>query len=175
MQAPTSYAGPRRDEKKSKPTFSQTAQTNTSQDTATVQRLLAKKGNSVYSVHPEDDVIVAIELLNEKKIGAVLVINEKGKLEGILSERDVVRKMTEIPGQVRMQKVKSLMSSKLITCTPSDSLTSVLRKMTEGRFRHMPVLDNGRLTGILTIGDVVHFRLSELEHEAVRLKQIIVG
>lgn len=175
MQAPTSYAGPRRKDKKADRTYSQTVRSNTSSNTSTVADLIEKKGTTVFSVRKEDEITKAIETLNEKRIGAVLVLSDAGKLEGILSERDIVRKMLEIPGRVRMQTVETLMTKKVQTCSPDEALMTVLRRMTDGRFRHMPVMDGDTLKGVLTIGDVVHYRLEELEHEAVQLKQMVVG
>lgn len=175
MQAPTSYAGPRRKDKKKKATYSQTVKNNTSSGMSTVADLIGEKGDIVFSVRKEDEIVKAIEILNEKRIGAVLVLSKDGALEGILSERDIVRKMLDLPGRVRMQSVETLMTKKVQTCSPDEPLMTVLRRMTDGRFRHMPVMDGSKLKGILTIGDVVNFRLNELEHEAVKLKQIIVG
>ena len=175
MQAPTSYAGPRANDGKRKTTYSQSVETNMTGDNSTVGALLAKKGDTVFSIGRNEDIATAIELLNEKHIGALLVLSASGELEGILSERDIVRKMLEIPGRVRMEKVEALMTSNVQTAKPEESLVNVLKRMTEGRFRHMPVLDGAKLVGILTIGDVVHHRLNELELETVQLKQIVVG
>lgn len=115
-------------------------------------------------------------LLHEKRIGAVLVTDQNGSMVGILSERDIVRRMAETPGQTLPQKVEDLMTREVVTCRQSDPLIGVLRTMTDGRFRHMPVVsDDAQLEGIVTIGDVVQFRLNELEYETLRMKQMIVG
>ena len=104
-----------------------------------------------------------------------MVTDQNGALQGILSERDIVRRMADTPGQTLPQSVEALMTREVQTCAPEDRLMDVLKTMTEGRFRHMPVLSDGRLCGVITIGDVVHFRLQELEYEALRMKQMIVG
>ncbi|MEM9014915.1 MAG: CBS domain-containing protein [Pseudomonadota bacterium] len=175
MRAPTSYAGPRQSEKKHDATFSQTEKTNISTKEATVETLLAEKGNDVFSVQPDELMLKAVSLLREKRIGALVVTSPDGALEGILSERDIVRKLAETPGQVLQQKVEMLMTRKVQVCSPKDSLIQVLRRMTENRFRHMPVVSGDKLIGLVTIGDVVHHRLNQLEHESVQLKQMIVG
>ncbi len=176
MPAPTSYAGPRRDEGKKHPkTYSQTATTNQATDFGTVAQLLERKGNNVYSVQPDDIMGKAVDILREKRIGALIVTSARGELKGILSERDIVRKLSETPGQVLKQKVEMLMTRKVQVVSPEDPLVEVLHRMTEGRFRHMPVIEKGKLIGMVTIGDVVNFRLKELEYETIRLKQIIVG
>lgn len=175
MRAPTNYAGPRRDEKARVVTVSQSERSNVAVTFGTVDKLLAQKGGDIHAVRPDDSLQRAVDLLREKRIGAVLVLSEAGTLEGILSERDIVRKLSDSSGDVLEQKVEALMTRKVQTCSPGDSLMTVLRTMTDGRFRHMPVTENGALVGIITIGDVVHYRLRELELEAVKLKQMIVG
>jgi len=178
FRAPTSYQGPTRKTKKDKPqrTVSQSAQTNVAAgQVATVAKLLAMKGNSVVTIRPEDTLKDAVDLLAEKRIGALVVTDANNKLVGILSERDIVRKLAATPGQTLPQSVEENMTKKVMPCTPADSLVSVLHTMTKGRFRHMPVLDNDTLVGIVTIGDVVHYRLDELEYEALQLKQMVVG
>ncbi|MEM7747924.1 MAG: CBS domain-containing protein [Pseudomonadota bacterium] len=173
---PSSYQAPTRGDKDNAPTVSQSVQSNMSAQNSTVATLLDKKGNDIFSVRPDQTIEAVVMLLRDKRIGAVLVTDDAGNMVGILSERDIVRRMADTPGQTLPQKVEDLMTSKVVTCTPSDQLIDVLRKMTNGRFRHMPVTDNnGQLLGLITIGDVVNFRLNELEYEALRMKQMIVG
>jgi CBS domain-containing protein len=140
-----------------------------------VSRLLAAKGNDVYSIGPGNTVHDAVKILREKRIGALLVIDENNKLTGILSERDIVRKMAEMPGKTLPSAVKDLMTKEVITCGPDETIVQVLKLMTEKRIRHIPVVQGDDLLGMITIGDVVHHRMAELEHEALRLKQLIVG
>ncbi|MDJ0859802.1 MAG: CBS domain-containing protein [Dinoroseobacter sp.] len=173
---PASYQAPTRgDAKSDKKTVSQSVSSNLTKDTASVRSLLSGKGGAVFSVSPDDTLADAVTALRDKGIGALVVTDSGGALQGILSERDIVRKLAETPGQTLPQKVSENMTKAVETCTPDDPLIDVLRRMSEGKFRHMPVLENGALSGMITIGDVVNFRLKELEHEALQLKQMIVG
>ncbi len=161
---------------KSSDTKSQSAETNLASTVSTVADLLVEKGNKIISVHPNDTIQAAIKVLAENKIGAVLVQECAGKIIGILSERDIIRKLNQAPDQVLSLKVEELMTKKVTTCVANDTLTEILQKMTNGRFRHMPAVDSSEsLIGIVSIGDVVHYRLHELEYEALRMKQMIVG
>ncbi|WP_170421284.1 CBS domain-containing protein [Ruegeria arenilitoris] len=173
--APSSYQPPTRGDKAGSSTYSQSAESNLSHTQTTVAKLLEGKGDAVFSVRPNDTIHSVVEILKEKRIGAVVVTDQNGALQGILSERDIVRRMADTPGQTLPQSVEALMTRDVRTCTPDDLLMDVLKTMTEGRFRHMPVLRHGKLCGMITIGDVVHFRLKELEYEALRMKQMIVG
>lgn len=172
---PSSYQNPMRRDSQREKTSSQSVQTNLANDTSTVRKLLAGKGGSIFSIGPDETIATAVDVLHEKGIGALLVTNPEGELVGILSERDIVRKLSETPGKTLPQTVSENMTHNVVTCTPDDTLISVLQRMTKDKFRHMPVLDNGRLAGMVTIGDVVHYRINELEHEALQLKQMIVG
>ncbi|WP_170472451.1 CBS domain-containing protein [Ruegeria profundi] len=173
--APTSYQAPTRGDKQDKSTYSQSTGSNLSQSQTTVAKLLEGKGDAVFSVRPNETIHTVVNILKEKHIGAVLVTDQNGALQGILSERDIVRRMADTPGQTLPQSVEDLMTKEVQSCSPDDTLNAVLKTMTEGRFRHMPVVRDGLLCGMITIGDVVHFRLKELEYEALRMKQMIVG
>lgn len=175
MRAPTNYAGPRRKQPAEPPTVSQSVESNLPSGPTTVKHILEFKGSDIFSVRASDTLQTAVNLLREKRIGAVLVLSEEGGLEGILSERDIVRQMAEGQANDLGNPVGSVMTKAVKSCGPDDLLLAVLKTMTEGRFRHMPVMDGERLMGIVTIGDVVHFRLKELEHEAMKMKQMIVG
>ncbi|MEL6954690.1 MAG: CBS domain-containing protein [Pseudomonadota bacterium] len=171
--APSSYQAPTR--KDSTGRHSQSTKTNLAVEAATVEKLIAQKGNSVYAIRPGDTLNQAVQVLAEKRIGALMVTDDDGMMQGILSERDIVRKLAETPGTTLPQTVGENMTRNVVSCSPDDLLVTVLQRMNEGRFRHMPVLEDGVLMGMLTIGDVVGFRLRELEHEALQLKQLIVG
>lgn len=173
--APTSYQPPTRGDKADTATYSQTVESNLAHSQSTVAKLLEGKGDAIFSVRPGDTIGHVVGVLKEKRIGAVVVTDQNGTLQGILSERDIVRRMADTPGQTLPQQVEALMTKSVRTCTPEDTLTDVLKTMTEGRFRHMPVVKDGNLCGMITIGDVVNFRLRELEYEALRMKQMIVG
>ncbi|WP_346914823.1 CBS domain-containing protein [uncultured Roseibium sp.] len=156
-------------------TRSQSSETNLQHDTAIVRNLLQSKGADVFGLRPQNTLHEAVEMLRDKKVGALIVKDSEGKLRGILSERDIVRKLAETPGQTLAQRVEDVMTTNVETCELDDPLILVLRKMTDGRFRHMPVIEDGNLVGIVSIGDVVNYRLNELEYEALQLKQLIVG
>ena len=173
--APTSYQGATATMPQKQRTHSQSLVSNTAGETGTVAQLMATKDAQVISIRPQDTISNAVGILKERRIGALMVTDETGGLKGILSERDIVRKLAETPGQTLPQSVAENMTAKVVTCAPSDSLVDVLKNMTDGRFRHMPVVDDGKILGMVTIGDVVQFRLSELEHETLQLKQMIVG
>lgn len=172
---PSSYQAPNRKSEEKTKTMSQSTDTNMSAAAATVQMILDQKGGDVFSIRPQDTLGHAVTVLRDKRIGALLVTDANGTLQGILSERDIVRKLAETPGQTLPQQVSDVMTTAVKTCTPEEDMVSVLRRMTEGRFRHMPVADDTGLVGMVTIGDLVNFRLTQLEHEALQLKQLIVG
>ncbi|MEM1232576.1 MAG: CBS domain-containing protein [Pseudomonadota bacterium] len=172
---PASFRPPIRGDKQKKRTASQSKATNLKQETGTVAQLLEGKSSGVIAIRPEDTLSHAVSVLAEKRIGALIVTDEAGVLVGILSERDIVRKLAATPGQTLPQSVSENMTSKVVTCERIDTLVEVLRRMTEGRFRHMPVVDGDEPIGMVTIGDVVQYRLAEVEQEALQLKQMVVG
>ncbi|WP_425098571.1 CBS domain-containing protein [Tropicibacter sp. S64] len=172
---PASYQPHTRGDDEQDRSMSQTLETNLSAAQTTVGHVLDGKGGDVYWVAPEDTVHHAVEVLRDKRIGALLVKNPQGEVVGILSERDIVRRLADTPGTTLPQTVKDLMVTKVETTTRDETLVRVLRRMTDGRFRHMPVMDEGFAIGMITIGDVVNYRLTALEYEALKLKQLIVG
>lgn len=139
------------------------------------QILREKGGDGVMSVKPGSSVADAAKLLSEKRIGSVVVSGDGKSAEGILSERDIVRELGRRGVGCLSDKVDDLMTRKLITCEKSDTALSVLEKMTEGRFRHMPVIEAGEMIGLISIGDVVKARLSELSMEKDALEGMIMG
>lgn len=170
-----SYQAPSRKDKAHETTHSQTTETNTQHGTAAVAEILKKKGNVVYSIGAHNSILEATRMMHEKKVGALLVMEADGVIQGIVSERDVVRKVASSHGYDLVHTVEEIMTKSVQTCHPEDSLNSVLLRMTEGRFRHMPVLDNGALAGVISIGDITNHRVVELEYESLKLKQLIVG
>lgn len=122
-----------------------------------------------------DTIHDVVRILKEKRIGALVISDDEGSAKGILSERDIVRSMAEVPGQTLPQLFGDLMTRNVETCTPQDLVMDVLKRLSEGRFRHMPVIADGRLGGMITIGDLVQFRFKELEYEALQMRQMIVG
>ncbi|MEO0371376.1 MAG: CBS domain-containing protein [Pseudomonadota bacterium] len=171
---PASYQAPKRGDVEPK-TYSQSTSTNSANESATVASLMDGKKGEVFSIRPQSTLKDAVMELSSKKIGALMVRDASGGLVGILSERDIVRKLADTPGETLPKKVEDIMTTSVEVCAPGDTLMSVLRRMTAGHFRHMPVVDGASLVGMLTIGDVVNYRLRELEHEALQLKQLIVG
>lgn len=173
--APTSYQSPHVGDKADKHTYSQSSESNMSHSQSTVAQVLEQKGRDVVTVRPGDTITTVVETLRDHRIGAVLVTDQNGAVKGILSERDIVRRMADTPGKTLPQKVEDLMTREVQVCSPEDPLFEVLKHMNEGRFRHMPVMEGTALVGVVTVGDVVAFRLNELEYEALRMRQMIVG
>lgn len=139
------------------------------------QMLKSKPDVGVISVKPTSSVIEAAKLLSEHRIGTVVVSADGESLDGILSERDIVRELGKRGVSCLSDPVSALMTSKLVTCQPSDTLLEVLEVMTNGRFRHVPVMDQGKMVGLISIGDAVKGRLSELAMERDALEGMIMG
>ncbi|MBY6046906.1 CBS domain-containing protein [Vannielia litorea] len=141
-----------------------------------VQQILKDKGEGgVLCVKPGSSVADAARLLSEKRIGSVIVSADGKTAQGILSERDIVRELGRRGPGCLSDTVDDLMTSKLVTCSKEETALSVLEKMTEGRFRHMPVLEGEEMIGLISIGDVVKARLSELAMEKNALEGMIMG
>lgn len=138
------------------------------------QILGMKSGTDVVTIAPDAAISDAARLLSEKKIGAVVVATGAAP-DGILSERDIVRELGRRGEACLRDKVSDLMTSDLISCVPEDTTDNVLTKMTDGRFRHMPVMEGDRMIGLISIGDVVKARLSELSMEKNALEDMIKG
>ena len=141
-----------------------------------VSQILKSKGSQgVETVKPGTSVSDVAKILAEKRIGTV-VVSEDGKTAmGILSERDIVRELATSGSGCLTQSVDSYMTTELVTCTMGDDAVEVLEKMTEGRFRHMPVMEGETLVGLITLGDTVKARLSELAMEKNALEGMIMG
>lgn len=140
-----------------------------------VESILSVKGADIVSVSPDSTVSDAATLLAEKKIGAVMVLTAEGNMAGILSERDIVRGLAAEGQDLLDKPVSDLMTTNLITCASSDNLIQILVQMTQKRIRHLPVVDDGNLEGMISIGDVVKGRLEELESEADSLRGYVAG
>lgn len=139
------------------------------------QILRSKPVAAVITVLPGTSVADAARLLAERRIGAVVVSADGKTPQGILSERDIVRDLGRRGSVCLTEKVDALMTRNLISCAPGDSADKVMETMTAGRFRHMPVIDRGEMVGIISIGDVVAARLSELAMEKDALEGMIKG
>ena len=138
----------------------------------TVRSILDSKGHQVLSVEPDAKLAAAVKILGEKKIGAVLAMSQ-GRIEGILSERDIVRVLSERGAGVLEEPVSAVMTRKVISCKPSDTVGAIMEMMTSGKFRHLPVVDDGRVVGLISIGDIVKWRVQEYENEQEALRQYI--
>jgi CBS domain-containing protein len=134
--------------------------------------VLRNKGASVATITPETSVAGLLTELTVHNIGAMVVVSPDG-LVGIVSERDVVRKLHEMGGEILRQPVSEIMTTLVVTCTPDDSVDRLNALMTENRVRHVPVVVNGRLAGIVSIGDVVKTRMEELETQQEQLQAYI--
>ncbi|WP_108259349.1 CBS domain-containing protein [Mangrovicoccus ximenensis] len=172
--APQSYQGVLASSQEEHRTYSQTADSNLADGVITVEAVLREKGSIVYTITPSESVAKAVSELRARRIG-VIVVMEDDRVVGVLSERDVVRQIDEKGHEGLETSVAELMTPNPQTCTPDTPLLSVLRRMSDGRFRHMPVVEDGRMIGLISIGDVVKARLRQLEYEALRMKQMIVG
>ena len=139
------------------------------------QILKSKPDVGVISVKPGDAVSEAAKLLSEHRIGTVVVSADGASLDGILSERDVVRELGKRGAGCLDDPVSALMTAKLVTCSPSNSVLEVLEMMTEGRFRHVPVVEEGAMVGLISIGDAVKARLAQLAMERDSLEGMIMG
>lgn len=137
--------------------------------------LKSKSDDAVVTVPPGTLVSEAVKVLAERKIGTVVISGDGQTATGILSERDIVRELARRGAQVLMEAVDDHMTAKLETCTREDKADDILARMTEGRFRHMPVVEGGTLVGLVTLGDVVKARLTELAMEKDALEGMIMG
>lgn len=141
-----------------------------------VQQILKSKGDvSVVTVAPDTKVSEAAAILANKRIGTVVVSANGTHADGILSERDIVRELAGKGGGCLDDAVSTYMTSKLQTASLSDNVDDILARMTEGRFRHMPVVEDGRLIGLVTLGDVVKAKLKETAMEKEALQGMIMG
>jgi CBS domain-containing protein len=142
-----------------------------------VESILRSKGRSVATIRPEASIAAAVELLHVRGIGA-LVVNAgeaEGEVAGILSERDIVRALAAHGAGLLAQNVAAIMTRTVATCAPEDSVAELMAEMTARRIRHFPVVRDGMLCGIVSIGDLVKSRLDEIEDEARSLRSFIVG
>jgi len=138
----------------------------------TVRAILDTKGHQIVSLEPEAKLAAAVKTLAERKIGAVLVM-QAGRIEGILSERDVVRVLGERGASVLDEPVSTVMTPKVVSCKQSDTVSAIMEMMTRGKFRHLPVVDGERVVGLISIGDIVKWRVQEYEREQEALREYI--
>ncbi|MDF1750768.1 MAG: CBS domain-containing protein [Alphaproteobacteria bacterium] len=139
-----------------------------------VAALLSKKQGNTITIQADTMILEAVNLLTDHKIGALVVVDDGNKVTGILSERDIVRGLAGKGASVLTQKVGDLMTTPVKTCTRSESADDVMRRMSKGRFRHLPVVEGDQLVGLISIGDVVQGRINALEQEAGAMRDYIM-
>ena len=139
----------------------------------TVKTVLATKGSEVITIGPTATLEQAIAVLDRHRIGAVVVLGADERVIGILSERDIVRALSELGAKALGEPLAQSMTRTVITCSEADTISEIMERMTHGRFRHIPVVEQDRLVGIVSIGDVVKQRLGEMERESEALKDYI--
>jgi CBS domain-containing protein len=142
----------------------------------TISKVLRSKGDlNVITISPTATLSEATEILSANRIGAVVVSTDGASVEGILSERDIVREIGRRGPRCLSDQVSAVMTAKVTTCAATDSAIEVMQTMTTGRFRHMPVMEGDRMVGFISIGDVVKMRLAELSMEKEALEGMIMG
>lgn len=140
-----------------------------------VTTILNAKGRGVTTTTPDAKLQEVARMLAERRIGAVVVVDDGGKVAGILSERDLVRAIAERGAACLGEPASRIMTRGVVTCTPADTVDHVMSKMTAGRFRHLPVVESEQLVGIVSIGDAVKHHIAEVELEAHSLKNYVLA
>jgi CBS domain-containing protein len=140
-----------------------------------VSAILERKGHAVVTVSAASTISEAARLMADERVGALVVTDERGGVEGILSERDVVQRVARHGAAALGEPVGSVMAQPVTTCSPTTGTTELATTMTEGRLRHLPVVEDGRLVGIVSIGDVVKSRLDELAIHTESLERYVTG
>lgn len=140
-----------------------------------VAHILRQKGANVITVSPDDTVQAIVDALSRHRIGAVVVAGPDGSIAGIVSERDVVRALARDAAAVLTRTARDIMTAKVHTCSPADSEAELMQLMTANRIRHLPVMAEGRLAGMVSIGDVVKNRIESIEREAEEMKSYIAS
>jgi CBS domain-containing protein len=140
-----------------------------------VEAILNDKGRAVATIRPDETVGAAIDALVSRNIGALVASHDGERVDGIISERDIVHALAHHGPGLLSLTVAEVMTRQVITCDPAESVGELMAEMTNRRIRHFPVVRNGRLCGIVSIGDVVKNRLDEIEYEAKSLRSFIAG
>ncbi len=139
-----------------------------------VSQILAEKGRDVFTVTSDTTVLNVAKALADKKIGAAVVLKD-GDLCGIASERDIVREIAKDAVEGLAMPISACMTREVVSCSLNDTIDTVMERMTAGRFRHVPVLENGKLAGLISIGDVVKRKIEQAEHDVEELKRYIAN
>ncbi len=138
-----------------------------------VASILRGKGSDIITANRTDQITEISKILGDNKIGAVLIVDGDRKVLGVISERDIVRGLSQSGEGCLKKPAEELMTSNVITCAPSDTIDEVMALMTAKRIRHLPVMEAGELTGFISIGDVVKNRMDEVEREAAAMRDYI--
>jgi CBS domain-containing protein len=139
-----------------------------------IGQILKAKGRAVATARPDTPLIEIAEKLAQKKIGAIIIVGDNGKVAGIVSERDIIRKLGERGPSVLDEPVSQSMTANVISCSETSTLDEIMEIMTQGRFRHVPVIEDGALVGIVSIGDVVKNHIAEVEMEVTAMRGYFV-
>jgi CBS domain-containing protein len=141
----------------------------------TVAAILLRKGREVTTTEAHKSIGDAVAALASRKIGALVVTEGRDRIVGIVSERDIVRALAQVGAAMMDSRIGTIMTRDVVTCSEAETVNQVMGRMTRGRFRHLPVVESGRLTGIISIGDVVKARIEEVEREASEMRQYIAS
>jgi CBS domain-containing protein len=139
----------------------------------TVRAILSRKGNDVATIEPNAPLATAMKILAERRIGALVITGADQRIVGILSERDIVRTLAERGPRALDEPLADVMTRKVVTCSQSETVCEIMERMSSGKFRHVPVVEQGRLIGIVSIGDIVKSRLEEMEREQAAMHDYI--
>ncbi|HEV2303216.1 MAG TPA: CBS domain-containing protein [Stellaceae bacterium] len=140
-----------------------------------VETILRDKGRWVATIGPQATIAEAVRQFSAQNVGALVVSEDGDGVDGILSERDIVHALAEHGAGLLGERVEAVMTRRVVTCDPADGVGELMAEMTRRRIRHFPVLSDGRLAGIVSIGDLVKSRLDEIEYEARSLRSFIAG
>ena len=138
-----------------------------------IAQILKAKGRAVATARPDATLLEIVNKLAQKKIGAIVIVGDNGEVAGIISERDVIRRLGERGEQALTESVSQSMTSSVISCQETSTLDEMMEVMTQGRFRHVPVIEDGALVGIISIGDIVKHHVAEVQMEASAMRQYI--
>ena len=140
----------------------------------TVKAILSRKGRDAVTIEPTASIAAAVKLLADRRIGAIIVTSSAREVVGILSERDIVRMLAAKGADALGLSVDTGMTRRVVSCSESDTSAVLMERMTTGKFRHIPVLEENRLVGVISIGDIVKHRLEEIEGESAALRDYIL-
>ncbi len=141
----------------------------------TVKTILSLKGGDVATIAPSASLATAAKVLAERRIGALVVTDAPDRVAGMLSERDIVHALAEHGAVALDERLDRAMTRSVVTCTEAMTVSEIMKRMTDGKFRHVPVVKRGRLVGIVSIGDVVKYRLTAMQHESQSMREYVLA